>query len=483
MKIIYYILSLALISTGLSCKKYVEIEDPKDQLATGTVFTTDATATAAMVGIYSDMNASNYQFANVLTSFTCAMAADEFVYASVLANFDEFKNNALTSGNTYVGIMWSSPYNFIYRSNAVIEGVSASNTLTPAVKNQLLGEAKFMRAFCHFYLVNFFGDVPLILNTDVLNNSNKARSPKAEVYAAIIQDLKDAKKLLVAAYPGAGERTRPNKTAATLLLSRVYLYTGNNAMAESEASEVIANTAQYSILKNADPNDAAHMTRAFLKNSNEAVWQLQVVNTLGGRNTWEGNTLIPTASPFYRLTKGAYGLETGFEAGDKRFSNWVGSYSTTAAPIVTHYYPFKYKVRVGAAGAVVSEYSMVLRFAEAYLIRAEARIGLGRFSDAKDDLNVLRARAGLTPLAVAASAAAAMAQVEQERRVELFSEWGHRWFDLKRWKSLSGDPLKSRADDILPLSKPSWKPTAVLFPIPVEAMRTNPNMVQNPGYN
>lgn len=76
-----------------------------------------------------------------------------------------------------------------------------------------------------------------------------------------------------------------------------------------------------------------------------------------------------------------------------------------------------------------------------------------------------------------------MAQVEQERRVELFSEWGHRWFDLKRWKSVSGDPLKSRADDILPLSKPFWKPTAVLFPIPVEAMRTNPNMVQNPGYN
>ncbi|MDQ0964858.1 hypothetical protein QFZ20_000261 [Flavobacterium sp. W4I14] len=483
MKIIYYILFLAVLSTGLSCKKYVEIEDPKDQLATGTVFTTDATATAAMVGIYSDMNASNYQFANVLTSFTCAMAADEFVYASVLANFDEFKNNALTPGNTYVGIMWSSPYNFIYRANAVIEGVTASNTLTPAVKNQLLGEAKFMRAFCHFYLVNFFGDVPLILDTDVLKNSTKARSPKAEVYAAVIQDLKDAKSLLVAAYPGTGERTRPNKTAATLLLSRVYLYTGNNVLAEAEASEVIAMTAQYALLKNADPNNAAHMTKTFLKNSNEAVWQLQVVNTLGGRNTWEGNTLISTGSPLYRLTKGIYGLETGFETGDKRFSNWVGSYTTTTAPIVTHYYPFKYKVRVGAAGAAVSEYSMVLRFAEAFLIRAEARVALNRLSEANDDLNVLRDRAGLTPLPVAANPAIAMAQVEQERRVELFSEWGHRWFDLKRWKSLTGDPAKSRADDVLPLTKASWKPTAVLFPVPIEAMRTNPNMVQNPGYN
>lgn len=483
MKIINYILFIAVLSSSLSCKKYVEIEDPKDQLATGTVFTTDATATAAMVGIYSDMNASNYQFANVLTSFTCAMAADEFVYASVLANFDEFKNNALTSGNGYVGLMWSSPYNFIYRSNAVIEGVSASSTLSPAVKNQLLGEAKFMRAFCHFYLVNFFGDVPLILNTDVIANSNKPKTPKAEVYAAIIQDLKDAKSLLVPAYPGNGERTRPNKTAATLLLSRVYLYTGDNALAEAESTEVIAATTQYSLLKNADPNNAAHMTKAFLKNSLEAVWQLQVVNTLGGRNTWEGNTLIPTGAPLYRLTKGSDGLESGFEVGDKRFSNWVGNYTTTTAPIVTHYYPFKYKVRLGAAGAAVTEYSMILRFAEAYLIRAEARVGLNRLSDAKDDLNVIRDRAGLVPLAVAATPAIAMAQVEQERRAELFSEWGHRWFDLKRWKSLSGDPSKSRADDILPKSKSSWKSTAVLFPIPIEAMRTNPNMIQNPGYN
>ena len=483
MKIIYYILSIAVLSSALSCKKYVDIEDPKDQLVTGGVFTTDATATSAMVGIYSDMNAFNYQFANVLTSFTNAMAADEFVYSSALANFDEFKNNAVTPGNTYVGLMWSSPYNFIYRANAVIEGVNASTTLSPAVKSQLLGEAKFIRAFCHFYLVNFFGDIPLILNTDVLNNTSKARTPKAEVYAAIIQDLKEAKEFLILAYPGNGERIRPNKTAATLLLSRVYLYVGNNTSAETEASEVIATTSQYSLLKNADPNNAAHMSKSFLKNSNEAVWQLQVVNTLGGRNTWEGNTLISTGAPFYRLTKGALGLETAFEAGDKRFTNWVGEYSTAAAPTVVHRYPFKYKVRVGAAGAAATEYSMVLRFAEAYLIRAEARVQLNKLSEGKDDLNVIRDRAGLAPLTTASSQGAAMAQVEQERRVELFSEWGHRWLDLKRWKSLSGDASKTRADDVLSQSKTTWKSTAILFPIPNEPMRTNPNMVQNPGYN
>lgn len=482
MKIFYYILCIAALSTVTSCKKYVAIEDPKDQLVNSSVFVNDATATSAMVGIYSDMNAYNYQFANVITTFMCAMSADEFTYASSSASFDEFKNNVVTAGNSYVGIMWSQPYGFIYRANAVIEGASASTTLTPAVKNQLIGEATFIRAFCHFYLVNLFGDVPLIMDTDVLKNTNLPRTASAAVYAAVISDLTAAKKLLVTAYPGGAERTRPNKTAASLLLARAYLYSGNYALAEQEAAEVIG-TAGYSILKNPDINSPESMTKVFLKNSSEAVWQLQVVNTANGRNTWEGNTLVPTGSPFYRLTRGPLGLESGFEAGDKRFTNWVGSYTTTATPPVKYYYPYKYKVRVGVAGVAPTEYSMVLRFAEAYLIRAEARAQQSNFAGAKADLDVIRDRAGLAPSVMATSTAAAMSQVEQERRVELFAEWGHRWFDLKRWKSITGAAGKTRADDVLSQSKTGWKSTAILFPIPSEAIRTNPNMVQNPGYN
>jgi hypothetical protein len=96
--------------------------------------------------------------------------------------------------------------------------------------------------------------------------------------------------------------------------------------------------------------------------------------------------------------------------------------------------------------------------------------------EAKDDLNVLRDRAGLPLLGTAASQAIGMAQVEQERRVELFAEWGHRWFDLKRWKSITGDPTKTRADDILSQTKPTWKSSAIYFPIPTEAIRSNPNL-------
>jgi len=475
MKALQYILIAILIASATSCEKFVAVDPPITELAESAVFVSDKTATAAMVGIYSDMNAYNYTFANEITMFMGPFSADEFNYEATAALLLEFKNNAVQPSNTYNGLAWSGPYNYIYRCNAVIEGVNASTTLSTAVKTQLLGEAKFLRAFCYFYLVNLYGDVPLILDTDVLKNTNLPRTASAQVYTSIIADLTEAKSLLATAYPTGGERTRPTKGAASLLLSRAYLYTGNYASAESEADAVIAN-ANYKLLASADIN------KVFLKNSTETVWQLQSVNVSANKNTWEGYNMTPsnTAAPVtnFRLTRDTYGLVNAFETGDLRKSNWTGSWVTAAKVTLT--YPYKYKVQSNAA---VTEYSMVLRFAEAYLIRAEARIQQNKLALGKADLDVIRSRAGLPALALPASIAAGMLQVEKERRIELFAEWGHRWFDLKRWKSLTGDATKSRADDILPLSKTTWKSSAALMPIPAEAITSNPNLVQNPGYN
>ncbi|WP_316836294.1 RagB/SusD family nutrient uptake outer membrane protein [Pedobacter nutrimenti] len=477
MKAIKYIFLISILTAASSCKKYVDVDPSRTELAQSSVFVNDKTATAAMVGVYSDMNAYNYYFANIITMFLGSMSADDFTYASTLAEFDEFKNNTVSPGNRYISQVWSQPYDYIYRSNAIIEGVTASTTLSTSVKNQLLGEAKFVRAFCNFYLVNIFGDVPLIKDTDVLKNTNLPKTPATEVYQAIITDLVDAKALMSKDYPSNGERTRPTKGAATLLLARAYLYTGNNAQAEIEAGEVIGNS-NYNLLPKENINGT------FLKNSREAIWQLQPVNVSGNRNTWEGFTMTPASitapTAFYRLTKDPqYGLVFAFEPNDLRKSSWTGNYTTTAVPPLTHTYPYKYKVRTNAA---VTEYSMVLRFAEAYLIRAEARIQQGKLQPGKEDLDVIRNRAGLAPVTLPGNIAAGMLQVEQERRVEFFAEWGHRWFDLKRWKS-TVTVGKTRADDVLPATKPLWKSTAILMPIPTDVMRTNPNMVQNPGYN
>ena len=115
---------------------------------------------------------------------------------------------------------------------------------------------------------------------------------------------------------------------------------------------------------------------------------------------------------------------------------------------------------------------MVLRLAEQYLVRAEARVHLNDLDGALVDVNKIRNRAGLG-VASGASNELVLDLIYKERRRELFAEWGHRWFDLKR---------TGKADAVLSVIKPGWQPTDVLFPIPQSELQNNPNMTQNPGY-
>jgi starch-binding outer membrane protein, SusD/RagB family len=138
---------------------------------------------------------------------------------------------------------------------------------------------------------------------------------------------------------------------------------------------------------------------------------------------------------------------------------------------VVYAYPYKYKVRTGVYP--YTEYNMVLRLAELYLIRAEARAQQGKLSEAITDLNRIRSRAGLSGLAPTLTQAQVLAAVVQERRIELLAEWGHRWSDLRR---------TGQADAVLETEKPGWQPGDAYYPIPLSELQRNPNMVQNPGY-
>jgi hypothetical protein len=461
MKRIQLYLFLLVIIAGVSCKKYVDTPLPTNELVSELVFTNDKSATAAVTGVYSEMNSFNYFFSNILINYLTAMSADELYYYTTFANFDVFRNNALLPSSQYVSTMWSSPYSYIYNANSCIEGLTAASGLTPSLKSQLLGESYFLRAFMHFYLVNLYGNVPLITSTDYKVNGVKPRDTTTTVYNAIINDLKQAKQLMADDYPSAS-RVRPNKAAATALLARVYLYTGQWDAAEKEATEVITNN-RYELLKD--------LNTVFLANSREAIWQLQAVNTASGRNTWEGFTATPataTSTPLYRLDST---LVKAFEATDKRKANWTGSRTLTSGATVS--YPYKYKIRTNV-GAAVTEYSMVMRLAEQYLVRAEARAQQTKLSDARADLDTLRHRAGLLSLSTTLDQQGVLTAVEQERRVELFTEWGHRWFDLKRTK---------RADVVIRAIKPTfWQAADTLMPIPTDAIKTNPFLKQNDGY-
>ena len=119
--------------------------------------------------------------------------------------------------------------------------------------------------------------------------------------------------------------------------------------------------------------------------------------------------------------------------------------------------------------------STVLRLAEQYLIRAEARAKQGKITgvnSAESDINVIRNRAGLGNTTANTQADILLA-VEQERKSEFFTEWGHRWFDLKR---------TGRTTAILSPYKPNWQASKELFPIPESQLINDPNITQNPGY-
>jgi hypothetical protein len=373
----------------------------------------------------------------------------------------------------------------VYKCNAAIDGLQKSTKLTPAVHQQLLGEAKFMRAFFYFYLVNLFGDVPLALSTDAEANTLLARSPKADVYSQIIADLKEAKDLMNSNYPDATllgttiERVRPTKWAAEALLARVYLFTSDYANAETEASGVINNTALYGPLP--------AFNSVFLKNSKESIWQLQP--TANNLNTIEGRMfVIPPTGPnsSFNPVRLSTFLLNSFEPNDQRITigNWISRtiYNTSSTTKDTVYFPFKYKIYsspgVTSAGAM-SEYFMVLRLGEQYLIRAEARAKQNKISEAQGDLNAIRTRAGLANT-TATDQPSLLTAILDERRHELFCEWGHRWLDLKRTGKVDAvmtviTPLKSNGTI-------QWRSYQQLYPISQGELDKAPNLTQTQGY-
>jgi len=449
-----------------ACQKSVQLDAPITNPASASVYTSDAKASAVLTSIYARM-ASKSNFAQGTTgiSLYAGLSADELqaFNPSGTSFLNAYTNNLSPS---FIS-MWTELYQQIYVANAALEGLTNSTGVTDAVKKQLLGEAKFMRAFLHFYLVNLWGDVPLVLTTDYRVNAVASRTPKADVWQQIIADLSDAQQLLPDDFVSpvgvvTTERVRPNKAAAQAMLARAYLYTGNWASAESLATLVINNT-RFSLPAPAN---------VFLKNSVESIWQISP--TFLGINTFDGNVFVRTIAP--------NGVEpvslrpaflTNFETGDQRKAKWVDSITISS---VKYYQPAKYRVKGGPTTTPVTEYLTILRLAEVYLIRAEARAQLGNISGAQSDINTVRARASLGPT-TANTQAALLAAVAKERQVELFTEWGHRWFDLKRTGTID-----AVMNVVCPLKGGTWSTNWQLYPIPATEIDKDHNLTQNPGY-
>ena len=478
-----YFIKIALFIVILmngSCKKLVEVDVAGTLIGTKQVFSTDANATAAVVGIYINMMAKSFGISYIPLGVTTysGLCADELriFKPTALNSYRYFYSNSIANNSVDNDNIWSDLFGHIFTANLIIENLEGNTQISPTVNDQLIGEVKFIRAFSYFYLTNVYGDVPLLTHSDYATNRLAGRDSQSSVYNQVITDLKDAQRLLKSDYSLSEnqERVRPNKWAATALLARVYLYTGKWNEAEAESSTIITNTAQFSLpVIGSDLFNG--LNTVFLKNSTETIWALKPV--LQGANTFD-------AQVFLRPTEGtssngrlivSNGILSAFEPGDLRRQAWVNSASTAETWPYTNYYVNKYKAAPTYSQAP-QEYTIVLRLAEQYLIRAEARAMQNNLNGAALDLNRIRAGAGLGN-AVVSDQVSMLKAILKERQVELFCEFGHRWFDLKRTKNID-----AVMNVVSPLKSTVWNTNYQLFPIPQNEILKNINLTQNPGY-
>jgi hypothetical protein len=454
-------LLFVMLALSMGCKKFVEVDPPKTEVIVARAFEDSGSATSAVLGIYVNM-LSDFNLINGGVTIYAGLSADELSDLTNNSEQTQFLQNKITPANGFIVSMWTNAYKNLELINTCIEGIQKSSALTSSVREQLLGECKFDRAFYNFYLVNLWGRVPLVTSTDYKTNAVIGQSDETAVYQLIIQDLKEAQQLLKAEYTSA-EKVRPNRWAATALLARAYLYQKDYVNAEIEASKV-TDSGTYGPLPD--------LNSSFLKDSKEALWQLMpssfvVLSTQEGYN-FIGDVIYGFA-PNFALTPS---LLNSFEATDGRRAAWIAS---TTVNGIAYQYPYKYKDH-GEYSVPTTEYYIMLRLSELYLIRAEARAQLGRSPDAVADIDVIRTRAGLGSVRNTFPSLTKdnlLTAIAAENRHEFFAEWGHRWLDLKR---------TGRAVDVLNTSKTGVSANSLLFPLPQTELNLNKNLIQNTGY-
>ncbi|WP_080240441.1 RagB/SusD family nutrient uptake outer membrane protein [Spirosoma rigui] len=420
---------------------------PFQQLSDSRAITDAGSARAALLGTYSSVQ-NYYQLNYPVLGY---LPGDNVRFNGTLNQFNQIDQNALSADNVIITETWTQIYQAINSANNVLAALPdlSDPLLTATEKNQLLGEAYFIRALAYFDLGRGWGGVPLVLKPtrSVADGQGIKRSTLEQTYDQVLADLTEAERLLL----DGATRNRAVKNTARALRARLHLYRGQWAEAETFATQVIAS-----------PNyRLATPYRAFSAapfGSSESVFEL-TYSIADPNNQW--NNWYPSAlGGQYTLqpTPEFVTLANRADAGGNR--NVL--LSTVRSGATDFVYGNLYN-----RAAQRDDPAYVIRLAELYLIRSEARARQGKLTDALTDLNVIRSRAGV-PAGTAATANALLLAVENERRVEFAFE-ADRWFDLVR---------TGRADDVLGITdQRKW-----LFPIPFNDIAADADLTQNPGY-
>lgn len=448
-----------------ACKDKLNVV-PYDSLPTQESLNDVTGLSAALVGAYSAMRNTSYYGQEL-------MAIGEVSADNVYISIDNSNRYISTFRRTYTTIdadpnsIWDQIYATLLDANNIINNADAAKG-DVTQKNVIKAKALFIRAICHFDLVRLFAKpyiqgngsqlgIPIVLKFDV---GTPARSTVGEVYAQVIADLTAAKGLL--ANDPIGDSYEINKYAVSALLSRVYLYKGDNANAIAEASTVI-NSDQYSLTP-------ANALATFYTTSNnpEEIFTLRFLASESVGSDNYGGLFI---RPGYGDIRVSPDLVNDFEPGDAR-RNFIKPFS--ASPDEFGNYKF-----TGENGIFGLYSPKILRLAEVYLNRAEAYAKSNQYTLAIADLNTLRAKRSLPALTGVVNADV-LTRVLDERRKEFMFE-GQRFFDLTR-NNL--DVERGYCGEITEISAPcSFSATAynIIMPIPQQEINVNP-IQQNPGY-
>jgi len=454
MKTKFILIAAVVVLAGLSsCNRFLDSQ-PHDTIGEAQALTSKAGIQRALTGTYSIIQQQEYYGFEWMNAVW--LGEDNVTVFGAGTTDLQFDGHAILASSNTIDIIWKTMYQAINNANNVIDGVGALNDpgFTAAERDNIMGQALFIRALVYFDLARTFGGVPLTLTpTRGLNaNSYMAKSTLAEVYEQAGKDLDAAEAKL----PVAGERNLATKRAATALKARLNLYLGKWEAAEQNAALVIGDAA-YSLVKPFD--DLINK-----KNTSEAIFELSY-NTADGNPL--GTVFLPVSSGGgYRIgpTTGLMAILNDPTKGGSRRA-LVAEKTDKGGNTV----PYCNKYRTFLASGNSNDDVIVLRLAEMYLIRAEARARRNNLEGAIADINIVRGRADAPALtALGVSPEQALLFVEDERRMEFAFE-PHRWFDLIR---------TNRASAVLGVSDAR----KFLFPLPASDVFANTNLQQNPGY-
>ncbi|WP_430613202.1 RagB/SusD family nutrient uptake outer membrane protein [Flavobacterium sp. JP2137] len=449
-----FLLFLLITAFFCGCSDFLDIDAPKDQIDRTKVFNDDQLATAALTNTYTLMRNNGFLSGNTSgVGYLLGCYTDELeVTDPQTIYYKNFYLCTVVSNNTALTELWNHSFKQIYNVNTILEGIELSTGLTESVKNQLYGEALAIRGILHFYLTQTFGAVPYVTTTDYNLNKQIGKLANDQVMQKAIDDLVEAEELLLDQYP-TSERVRINKSVVQAFLARMYLYTENWAFAIEYTQKVI----------NKPAFELEDLDNVFLKESKSAIWQFKP--EIEGWNTLEADAYVFEAlpAPYARLSQ--Y-LLNDFEPNDLRKVKWVN----TVGNLQENSHAYKYKQRGSSSPS--KEFSVIIRIEEMYLIAAEATAANADWQLCNDMLNSIRTRAGLSEVSVF-DYSTALEAVLQERKIELFCEFGHRFYDMKRTNRLG----------VLATVKPNWQPYFALLPIPENELLLNTNLrPQNIGY-